>query len=53
MSSPVHELCHAYVERLVAADPAITTQLGLFGQNAELTDYSPEASTSGRFRSAT
>ncbi|MGP8161785.1 MAG: DUF885 domain-containing protein [Candidatus Dormibacteria bacterium] len=46
MRSPVYELCDAYVERLAAADPAMATQRGLLGHDAELTDYSPEGAAS-------
>ncbi|MGA3184893.1 MAG: DUF885 domain-containing protein [Candidatus Dormibacteria bacterium] len=46
MSSPVHELCDAYVERLAAADPAMATQRGLMGHDAHLTDYSPAGAAS-------
>ena len=41
MSSPIQELSDTYTERLMALDPAMATQRGLLGHDAELTDYSP------------
>jgi len=41
VSSPVYDLCDAYIEHLAALDPAMATARGLLGHDAELTDYSP------------
>ena len=41
MGSPIHELSDRYIERLMALDPAMATQRGLLGHDAELTDHSP------------
>ena len=48
MGSPIHELSDRYIERLMALDPAMATQRGLLGHDAELTDYSPDGVVSRR-----
>ncbi|GAA1334274.1 DUF885 domain-containing protein [Brachybacterium rhamnosum] len=41
--SALDALADSYVDRLAAADPFLSTQLGIVGHDAEVTDYSPAA----------
>ncbi|QCR53588.1 DUF885 domain-containing protein [Brachybacterium sp. SGAir0954] len=41
--SALDALADSYVDRLAAADPFLSTQLGIVGHDAEATDYSPAA----------
>lgn len=41
--SALDALADGYVDRLAAADPFLSTQLGIVGHDAEVTDYSPAA----------
>jgi uncharacterized protein (DUF885 family) len=38
----VNEVCDRFVAEYAALDPVLATHLGIFGHDAELTDYSPD-----------
>ena len=41
MTTPIYELCDAYVERLAVLDPVSATARGIVGYDDRMTDYSP------------
>ncbi len=42
MTTPIYELCDAYVERLAVLDPVSATARGIVGYDDRMTDYSPD-----------
>jgi uncharacterized protein (DUF885 family) len=42
MTTPIYELCDAYVEHLAQLDPVGATSRGIVGYDDKMTDYSPE-----------
>jgi uncharacterized protein (DUF885 family) len=42
MTTPIYELCDAYVEQLAQLDPVGATARGVVGYDDKMTDYSPE-----------
>lgn len=42
MTTPIYELCDAYVERLAELDPVGATARGVIGYDDKMTDYSPD-----------
>ena len=53
MSTQVHAISEAFVERFAALDPVTATFEGIPGHDAELTDYSPEAVEERRLHART